>query len=86
MYGQHRVESQDYVSADGDDEIIVEDDKASSFGFGLYGRTGIDFQYKEGQHLGLGVRYMNAEMDFDDTVGKLDISGPQFVLTYTQML
>jgi hypothetical protein len=29
---------------------------------------------------------MAAEMDFDDTVGDLDIRGPQFVLTYTQML
>ncbi|MEP4149134.1 MAG: outer membrane beta-barrel protein [Halioglobus sp.] len=86
MYGQHRVENEEVVSPAGDDEIIIDDDKASSFAFGVYGRTGIDYQYNEGQHVGFSVRYMAAEMDFDDTVGDLDIRGPQFVITYSQML
>ena len=86
MYGQHRVEKDELMSASGKNEIAIEDDKASSFALGLYGRTGIDYQYNSGQHVGFSVRYMAAEMDFDDTVGDLDIRGPQFVLTYTQML
>jgi Outer membrane protein beta-barrel domain len=86
MYGQHRVESEEVISPTDDYDIIVDDDKASSFALGVYGRTGIDYQYKPDQHLGLSIRYMNAEMDFDDTVGKLDIRGPQFVLTYSQSL
>ena len=36
--------------------------------------------------MGLSVRYMTAEMDFEDTVGDLNIRGPQFVLTYSQSL
>ncbi|MEP5569069.1 MAG: outer membrane beta-barrel protein [Halioglobus sp.] len=86
MYGQHRVEDEDVVSPSGEGEITIDDDKASSFALGLYGRTGIDYQYSTGQHVGFSVRYMAAEMDFDDTVGDLDISGPQFVLTYSQRL
>ena len=86
MYGQHRVEDEDVVSPSGDGDITIDDDKASSFAFGLYGRTGIDYQYSAGQHVGFSVRYMAAEMDFDDTVGDLDIRGPQFVVTYSQRL
>ena len=80
------MESEEVISPTDDYDIIVDDDKASSVALGVYGRTGIDYQYKPDQHLGLSIRYMNAEMDFDDTVGKLDIRGPQFVLTYSQSL
>ena len=86
MYGQHRVEGEDIISPADDEDIDYGKDKESSFAFGLYGRTGIDYQYSPGQHVGLSVRYMRAEMDFEDTVGDLDISGPQFVLTYSQAL
>ena len=86
MYGQHRVENEDIVSPAGENDINIDDDKASSFAFGFYGRTGIDFQYSPGHSVGLGVRYMAAEMDFDETVGSLDLRGPQFVLTYSASL
>ncbi|WP_165954187.1 outer membrane beta-barrel protein [Seongchinamella unica] len=84
MYGQHRVEG-DHI-ANGSDDLDYGKDKDSSFAFGFYGRTGIDYQYSPGQHVGLSLRYLNAEMDFEDTVGDLDIRGPQFVLTYSQAL
>ena len=83
MYGRHRVEDED-VAAPADGTIEIESDNESSFALGIYGRTGIDYQYKQGQHVGLSLRYMDAEMDFEDTFGKLDIRGPQFVLTYSQ--
>lgn len=86
MYGQHRVENEDIINPADDEEIDYGTDKESSFALGLYGRTGIDYQYSPGRHVGLSVRYMSAEMDFEDTVGKLDVSGPQFVLTYSQAL
>ena len=86
MYGQHRVEGDELISPASDEDIDYGKDKDSSFALGIYGRTGIDYQYRPGQHVGLSVRYMNAEMDFADTVGDLDIRGPQFVLTYSQSL
>ena len=48
-------------------------------------RAGIDFAINDTQQLGLGVRYLSTELDFDKTVGKLDIKGPQYVLTFTTL-
>ena len=88
MYGRHEVEDDDIdnpeVGPAG--EIVLKSTDESDFAFGLYGRAGIDFEYSDDQYLGLGVRYMAAEMDFSDTVGKVDLEGPQFVLTYTAEL
>ncbi len=88
MYGRHEVEDEDIetpeLTAGG--EIVIPSSDESDFAFGLYGRAGIDFEYRNDQYLGLGVRYMAAEMDFSDTVGKVDLEGPQFVLTYTAEL
>ena len=86
MYGRHEVEDEEVASPTDDDEVEISTTEDSSFAFGYYGRAGIDFQYSKGQHVGLGVRYMAAEMDFDKTVGKIDLEGPQFVLTYSQQL
>ena len=85
MYGKHKIEEEEVVSPT-EDEVEINTTEESSFAFGVYGRAGIDFQYSQGQHVGLGVRYMAAEMDFDKTVGKLDLEGPQVVLTYTAQL
>jgi hypothetical protein len=85
MYGKHKVEEEEVVSP-AEDEVEIQTTEESSFAFGFYGRTGIDFQYSQSQHVGLGVRYMAAEMDFDKTVGTLDLEGPQVVLTYTAQL
>ena len=86
MYGRHEVEDEEVASPTDDEEVEISTTEDSSFAFGYYGRAGIDFQYSKGQHVGLGVRYMAAEMDFDKTVGKIDLEGPQFVLTYTAQL
>jgi hypothetical protein len=85
MYGTHKVEDEEVVTpqSSGDGQIVITDSDESDFAIGFYGRAGIDFKLKPGQLLGLGVRYMSAEMDFSDTLGKIDLQGPQFVLTYT---
>jgi hypothetical protein len=85
MYGQHEIEDE-AIAASGDDEIAPGNSSDSAFGFGYYGRAGIDFQYSPGQHLGLGVRYMEAGLDFDKTLGDIDIEGPQFVISYSARL
>jgi hypothetical protein len=86
MYGKHKVEDEEVVSPSAGEDVKVGTSEESSFAFGFYGRTGIDFEYSQGQHLGLGVRYMAAELDFEDTVGKVDAEGPQFVITYSAQL
>ena len=88
MYGKHKVEDEDVVSPtpDASGQIVITSSDESDFSVGVYGRAGIDFQYSAGQFIGLGVRYMKAEMDFDKTIGKLDLEGPQVVFTYTAQL
>jgi hypothetical protein len=88
MYGRHEVEDEDIENPEPSPtgEVVIQSSDESDFAFGLYGRAGIDFEYGDDQYLGFGVRYMAAEMDFSDTVGKVDLEGPQFVLTYTAEL
>jgi hypothetical protein len=85
MYGTHKVEDEDVVApaSSGNGQIVISSSDESDFAFGLYARAGIDFQLKPGQLLGIGLRYMAAEMDFSSTVGELNLEGPQYVLTYT---
>jgi hypothetical protein len=88
MYGRHEIEDEDIESPEpsATGQVVITSSDESDFAFGLYGRAGIDYEYRNDQYVGLGVRYMAAEMDFSDTVGKVDLEGPQFVLTYTAEL
>ena len=88
MYGRHKVEDEEVEEAvpSGEDNVELSSTEDSDFGFGAYARTGLDFEFKPGQQVGIGVRYMQTELDFDDTIGKLDIEGPQYVITYTAAL
>ena len=85
MYGQHEIEDEEVTTA-GDDQVTPDSSSDSAFGFGYFGRAGIDFQYSPGQHVGFGVRYMDAELEFDETLGDIDIEGPQFVISYSARL
>lgn len=62
------------------------DSNSDDVNVGYYARAGIDFEIEPNQHLGLGVRYMSTELDFDETTGNLDIKGPQYVLTLSVQL
>jgi opacity protein-like surface antigen len=86
MYGEHEVKGETLTPATAADASIVSNTDSSAFGVGYYARAGIDFQIREDQHLGLGFRYLNSELDFDKTIGKIDIEGPQFVLTFSKRL
>lgn len=85
MYGYHEVEDETVEPIDSDDLELSETD-ASDFNVGYYARAGIDFEIDVDQHMGFGIRYTSTEMDFDDTVGKIDIEGPSYVLTFTQRM
>ena len=80
MYGRMKVEDEDLAL---DEDMELETSSVSDFGVGFYGRAGIDFSIKGEQAIGLGVRYMSTELDLDDTVGKIDIEGPQVIFSYT---
>ena len=90
MYGSHDVkndnveEVQPLLTTNG--TVIINESDSSDTNIGYYARAGVDFQINENQHLGFGVRYMSTELDFDKTVGKIDIKGPQYVLTFTTRL
>jgi opacity protein-like surface antigen len=81
MYGYHDADN-DSV----DDSVAFDNSDSSDVNVGYYARAGIDFAINNKQHLGLGVRYMSTELDFDKTVGNIDIEGPQYVLTFSTSL
>ena len=84
MYGSHEVEDGEIPEASpSNGTVVIESSDESDFGFGAYARAGIDYRIKDQQRIGLGIRYMYAELDFNRTVGKVDIEGPQYVLAYT---
>lgn len=86
MYGKHEVKDEDVESPEPSGEIVITSTDESDFSVGAYARAGVDFQYSRGHYVGLGVRYMKAELDFAKTIGTLDLEGPQVVFTYTAAL
>jgi hypothetical protein len=65
----------DFGDNDGDDE--------SAFGFGVYGRAGLEFRvYKYGM-LGMGVRTVYADLDFSNVGGTTDVRGIAGFVTFT---
>ncbi len=83
MYGRHSVENEeDGVSL----PIRLPKDSSSDLAVGFFVRAGLVFPVGDGHLLGFGVRYLGGEFDFDDTIGKLEIEGPQVLFTYTAPL
>jgi opacity protein-like surface antigen len=90
MYGSHDIKNENFeqVPSQGAPSSTADIDEtdSSDINVGYYARAGIDFAINDKQQMGLGVRYLSTELDFDKTVGKLDIKGPQYVLTFTTQL
>lgn len=88
MYGEHKVKDENLVetpdSGTQTGTVVLENSDSNDVNIGYYARAGIDFEIAQDQHMGLGVRYMSTELDFDKTIGKIDIKGPQYVLTFSQ--
>ncbi|WP_170287453.1 outer membrane beta-barrel protein [Halioglobus maricola] len=84
MYGKLELEDEEVVAPTG--TVVITGSEASDWDVGYYARAGLDYRYAKGKYLGLGVRYMSAELDFSDTVGPVDIEGPQFVVTFSTKL
>ena len=88
MYAKHEVEDEDVESPEpsANGQIVITDSGESDYDVGYYGRAGLDYRYERGKRVGIGIRYMSATMDFSDTIGQVDIEGPQFVISYTAKL
>ncbi len=83
MYGRMKVEDEpDKAEIDSGDREL-ETSSVSDFGVGYYGRIGIDLAISGEQSVGIGLRYMKSELDLDKSVGKIDLEGPQVILSYT---
>lgn len=61
---------------------VQEDENA--VGVGGYARAGIEFAIAQGGTFGIGGRAFKADLDFKDTLGKVDFEGIQGFVTYTQ--
>jgi opacity protein-like surface antigen len=86
LYGQHKVEDEEIeegeaISRNG--TIVITSDNSSDITLGFYARAGIEFDLGKKAQWGLGVRYLGGELDFSDTIGKIDMEGVQVLLTYS---
>ena len=90
MFGSNEVNNENSASASPQmtpaSTAVFEETDSSDINVGYYLRAGIDFSIQQNQHIGFGIRYMSTELDFNKTVGKIDIKGPQYVLTYSTQL
>jgi opacity protein-like surface antigen len=90
MYGSNEVNNENSASASPQmtpaSTAVFEETDSSDINVGYYLRAGIDFSIQQNQHIGFGIRYMSTELDFNKTVGKLDIKGPLYVLTFSTQL
>ncbi len=87
VYGAHDIEDETASRTPTplpDGATLTADGDGSAVNFGYYARVGLDFEVRADQHLGVGFRYQSVELDFDDTLGKVDFAGPQFVLTFSR--
>ena len=82
MYGSHDVEDESVEPATAG-EVDLDETDANDINIGYYARAGFDFEIGENQYMGFGVRLMRTELDFDKTVGEIDIEGPQYILTFS---
>ncbi|MFT4615713.1 MAG: hypothetical protein ACI9NT_002871 [Bacteroidia bacterium] len=87
MYAEHTVENEQVERTPDplpEGAEIIGGADSSAFDIGYYARAGIDFEVRQGEHMGLGFRYLSAELDFDDSIGTIDVEGPQVLFTYSR--
>jgi hypothetical protein len=65
----------------GVDESFDED--GSGFGTGWYGRAGLEYFTSWGTSVGIGVRYIDSNIELDDFIGEIDAVGMEYAITVT---
>ncbi len=78
-------DSPSYVTGP-DGEIIPMSTSSYDSSLGYYGRAGLEFQMNDGAYFGVGFRALDASLDYGGALGKMDVTGYQGLITYTQRL
>ncbi|MEW6076789.1 MAG: hypothetical protein AB1724_03150 [Thermodesulfobacteriota bacterium] len=81
MYGHISADFEQDGTEETDEIDISEND--SALGVGGYLRFGAEFSISRDSALGMGFRWFTASLDFNDTLGDVDINGPQVFFNYT---
>ncbi len=71
------------ILATGSRTIII-DDSESSFGVGGYARAGIEYRFGLFDSVGVQVRGVRSELDFDETLGEVEITGITTAITVSR--
>ncbi len=58
----------------------------SGFGFGVYARAGLEFNYRNEGTLGIGLRAASSSVDFEGDIGEVDFEALQAFIVFTQKL
>jgi hypothetical protein len=61
-------------------------DDGSGFGYGYYGRAGLEFALPSRTLIGLGVRWSDSSVDLGGDLGDLELEGLQFLLTVSRWI
>lgn len=73
------VASQDIIDEDGNSIDWGKSD--SDISMGLYGRLGMEYRFGKSLVLGFSARYLDTELDFESSTGKVDLKGTEWFLT-----
>jgi hypothetical protein len=67
-----------------DTVAAVGGESVSEFGIGVYGRAGLEFEYYPTASIGISVRGLATDMEFDNAVGSSEVNGVQGFITFTR--
>jgi hypothetical protein len=71
-------------AADPDTAAAVAGESESGFGIGVYGRLGLEYEYHPTASVGISVRGLATDMEFDNAVGSSEVNGVQGFITFTR--
>lgn len=71
-------------AADPDTAAAVEGESVSEFGIGAYGRAGLEYEYYPTSSIGVSVRGLATNLEFDNAVDAAQVNGVQGFLTFTR--
>jgi hypothetical protein len=71
-------------AADPTTAAAIEGESESGFGIGAYGRAGLEFEYYPTASIGISIRGLVTNMEFDNAVGSSEVSGVQGFVTFTR--
>lgn len=70
--------------ADPETATAASGESESGFGVGVYGRLGLEYEYYPTASIGISVRGLATDMDFDHTVDSSEVKGVQGFITFTR--